>query len=147
MKAVAYNIEPYEKEFLAKANQKKHDITLISNPLSRETVIFAEGKDAIIVLTDDAITAHLIEKLSILGIKYIVTNSDDAGHIDKAAAASYGIKIANISANPLPNNSNEALQQIADQTIKSLDLWQQNKCLGNTCVCAKNCQASPVNKD
>lgn len=147
MKAVAYNIEPYEKEFLAKANQKKHDITLISNPLSRETVIYAEGKDAIIVLTDDAITAPLIEKLSLLGIKYIITNSDDAGHIDKTAAASYGIKIANISTNPLSDKSNEALQQIADQTIKSLDLWQQNKCLGNTCVCAKNCQTPSLNKD
>ena len=44
MKAVAYSIKPFEKEFLAKANQKKHDITLISNPLGIETVIYAKGK-------------------------------------------------------------------------------------------------------
>ncbi|MEB0249315.1 2-hydroxyacid dehydrogenase, partial [Mucilaginibacter sp. 5B2] len=35
----------------------------------------------------------------------------------------------------------EALQGIANQTIKNLDLWQQNKCVGKACVCAKNCRA------
>ncbi len=50
MKVVAYSIKSFEKEFLAKANQKKHDITLISNPLSPETTRYAEGKDAVVVL-------------------------------------------------------------------------------------------------
>lgn len=34
----------------------------------------------------------------------------------------------------------EALQEIADQTIKNLDFWQQDKCVGKACVCAKNCR-------
>ena len=38
----------------------------------------------------------------------------------------------------------EALQGIADQTIKNLDLWQQNKCVGKACACAKNCQVPAI---
>jgi len=36
----------------------------------------------------------------------------------------------------------EALQVIADQTIKNLDLWQQNKCVGDACSCSKNCKTA-----
>jgi D-lactate dehydrogenase len=36
----------------------------------------------------------------------------------------------------------EALQEIANQTIKNLDLWQMNKCAGDACSCAKNCKTN-----
>src|SRR5665213_2854129 len=97
MKAVAYSIKPFEKEFLAKANQKKHDITLISNALSLDTVNFAEGKDAVVVIPNDDVSAGVIERLAGLGIKYIAARSTGTDQIDKTAAAKYGIKIANIS--------------------------------------------------
>ena len=96
MKVVAYSIKPFEKEFLAKANQKKHDITLISNALNQHTVIYAEGKDAVIVFTNDDVSAKVIEKLAALGIKYIATRSTGVDHIDKEAAAKYNIKLANV---------------------------------------------------
>lgn len=96
MKVVAYSIKPFEKEFLAKANQKKHDITLISNALNQHTVIYAEGKDAVVVFTNDDVSAKVIEKLAGLGIKYIATRSTGVDHIDKEAAAKYNIKIANV---------------------------------------------------
>jgi D-lactate dehydrogenase len=96
MKVVAYSIKPFEKEFLAKANEKKHDITLISNALSPETAVYADGKDAVIVFTNDDVSAVVIEKLAALGIKYIVTRSTGTDHIDKAAAEKYAIKIANV---------------------------------------------------
>ena len=125
MKAVAYNIKPFEKEFLAKANRKKHNITLITNPLSLETVIYAEGKDAVIVFTTDDVSAHVIKKLADLGIKYIVTKSAETDHIDKTAAAAYQIEIANIPPYPRQVDITPAtLQETANQTIQNLDLWQ-----------------------
>lgn len=98
MKAVAYSIKPFEKEYLAKANQKKHDITLISNSLSLETAIYAEGKDAIIVFTNDEVSEPVIEKLANLGVRYIATRSAGTDHIDKIAAAKYNIKLSNVPA-------------------------------------------------
>ena len=96
MKVVAYSIRPFEKEFLAKANQKKHDITLISNALNKHTAMYAEGKDAVVVFTNDDVSAPVIEKLAGMGIKFIATRSVGVDHIDKQAAAKYGIKIANV---------------------------------------------------
>jgi Trk K+ transport system NAD-binding subunit len=147
MKVVAYNIKPFEKEFLAKANQKKHDITLIANPLGQDTIVYAEGKDAVIVFTNDDVSASVIKKLANLGIKYILTRSVDTNHIDKKAAATFGIKIANIPSYPLQQDIPlNILQEVANQTIKNLDLWQANKCIGDACQCAKTCKIDAVKK-
>lgn len=96
MKAVVYSIKSFEKEYLAKANQKKHDITLISNPLGIDTVGFAKGKDAVVVFTNDDVSAPVIEKLKNLGVKYIATRSVGTDHIDCEAATAADIKIANV---------------------------------------------------
>jgi len=148
MKAVAFSVKPFEKEYLAKANQKKHDITLISNPLGVDTAIYAEGKNAVIVTEDDDLSAPVAEQLAALGIQFIVTRSAGTGHVDKTAVAGHGIKIANIPNCP-PGGAlltKEALQEIADQTIKSLDLWSLNKCVGQACVCAKDCNKTTPGK-
>ncbi|MES2810347.1 MAG: lactate dehydrogenase [Bacteroidota bacterium] len=134
MKAVAYNIKPFEKEFLAKANEKKHDITLIANALSIDTANYAEGKDAVIVCDNDDLSAPVIKKLAELGIKYIVTRSITTDHIDKVAAGIYRINFSNIPLYPqhtamLP----QAQQAIANQTIKNLDVWQANTFMGDAC--------------
>jgi lactate dehydrogenase-like 2-hydroxyacid dehydrogenase len=134
MKVVAYSIRPFEKEFLAKANQKKHEITLISNTLSLETAIYAAGKEAVIVSGSDEVSARVIDVLAGLGIKCITSRSVDINHIDKAYALSHHIKLSNV-----PGYLTSSLQQNADQVIKNLDLWQENKCLGNACISIKKC--------
>jgi D-lactate dehydrogenase len=108
MKVVAYSIKPFEKEFLSKANQKKHEITLISNPLSIETTLYAEGKDAVIVFTNDDVSAGVIERLAHFGIRYIATRCAGTDHIDREAAGRYGIKVANV-----PYYSPEAIAEHA----------------------------------
>jgi len=100
MKVAAYSIKPFEKELLSKANQKKHDITLISNQLSIETTILA-----------GVIAEHAVALAFVLNQAYL---------------------------------TRETLQCIAAQTIKNLDLWQQNKCMDKACACPKNCQVPAV---
>src|SRR5690606_35543495 len=95
-----YSARNFEKEFLAKANLKKHDITLISNPLNIETVSYAEGKDAVIVFPNDDLSSPVVDKLAKYGIKYITTRSSSTDHIDKNAAAKYGMKIALVPHSP-----------------------------------------------
>lgn len=109
MKAVAYSIKPFEKEFIARANGKKHDITLISNPLGIETASFAAGKDAVLVFTNDDVSAPVINKLAGLGVKYIATRSTGTDHIDQEAAGLSNIKLANV-----PGYSPQA---IAEHTV------------------------------
>ena len=109
MKVVAYSINPFEKEFLIRANQKKHDITLISNALGVETAAYAEGKDAVLVFTNDDVSELVIDKLASLGVKFIATRSKGTDHINKKAAEKNGIKLANV-----PTYSPQA---IAEHTV------------------------------
>ncbi len=110
MKAVVYSTQPFEKELLAKANNKKHDITLISNSLSLETAFYAEGKDAVVVFTNDCLNEATIDKLAGFGIRYISTRSVSTDHIDRVAAAKNNIKVANI---PLHTQNSIAEHTIA----------------------------------
>jgi lactate dehydrogenase-like 2-hydroxyacid dehydrogenase len=133
MKVVAYSVKPYERESLAKANQKKHDITLIFNSLSLETATYAAGKQVVIISAGDDVDSEVIDKLAAMGVKYITTRSTASDHIDRDAAARNHIKLANV-----PEYSK--LQDIAIQIIKNLDLWEVDKCVGNACICANNCR-------
>ncbi|PSR57008.1 2-hydroxyacid dehydrogenase [Adhaeribacter arboris] len=116
MKVVAYSIKPFEKEVLVKANKKKHDITLISNALSLETADYAEGKDAVVVFTNDDVSALVINRLADLGIKYIATRSVGTDHIDIEAAYKTGISLANV-----PTYSPQAIAEHAIALALSLN--------------------------
>lgn len=109
MKVVAYSINPFEKEFLIRANQKKHEITLISNALSLDTAAYAKEKDAVLVFTNDDVSENVINHLADLGVRFIATRSKGTDHIDKDAAERRGIKLANV-----PEYSPQA---IAEHTV------------------------------
>lgn len=96
MKVVAYSIKGFEKELLARYNQKKHDITLISNSLSLETIEYALDKDAVLVFTNDDVSAQVVNKLADMGVKHIVTRSTGTDHIDKVQAKKRGINVLNV---------------------------------------------------
>ncbi len=115
MKVVAYSTKEFEKEFLALANHRKHEITLISNPLSTETAIYAKGKEAVLVFTNDDVSASVIDKLGDLGIKYIATRSVATDHIDIEAAGKRNIKLANV-----PSHSPQATAEYAVMLALSL---------------------------
>ena len=73
MKVVAYSVRALEKEYFAKANKRKHDITLIANPLDIDTVHYAEGKEAIIMPQGFVASKEVMHKLYGMGISYIMT--------------------------------------------------------------------------
>lgn len=98
MKAVAYSIKTCEKEILIRVNRKKHDITLISNRLTLDTIAYAEGKEAVLVFSSDDLSAPVIRKLFEMGVKYICTRSTGTDHIDLPEAERLGLMVANIPA-------------------------------------------------
>jgi D-lactate dehydrogenase len=108
MKAVAYSIRPFEREYLAKANKKTHDITLIGNPLGPDTAFYATGKEAVIVFTNDDVSEPVITQLAALGVKYIISRSTGTDHIDKTVAKAHDIQIANV-----PSYSPQAIAEHA----------------------------------
>ena len=144
MRVVAFSIKSSEKEPLAIANHKKHEITLISNGLTEETAAYAAGKEAVIVFSDDQVTADVIGRLADLGVKFLATRSVSTLHIDQMAAAQRNIRVANVPSVGLEGLTNEDLSMaLAKETILNLDKWQAKKCLGDACVCSRSCDQVP----
>jgi D-lactate dehydrogenase len=96
MKAVAYSIKEFEKEFLARANKKQYDIILTTNRLTLDTAMYAEGKEAVIVFTNDDVSEVFINKMADFGIKYIAARSLETHYIARNVAGLRKIKLANI---------------------------------------------------
>lgn len=140
MKAIAYNIKPNEKECLVLANYKKHDITIIVNSLSAETLPFAQGKEVLIVFNEDILDRELIVGLRAVGIKYIATSSFTTQHIDLQAAKEAGFKVANV---PL-SKGDEFIKQRMKRVIKNLDNWADGKCVGAACCCPTDCDVKSI---
>lgn len=133
MRVVVYNIQEFEKQTLAKANAKVHDLTLISNPLNLATIRYAVGKEVVIVSAQDNLDHTLLDALYKIGVKKIITRSHTVDHIDLLHAGKLGLHVANT---PSKNNS---AKSIAIQTINNLNNWVNNKCLGVACHCSFDC--------
>ncbi len=133
MKVVAYNILESEKETLAKANAKVHDLTLISNPLQHSTIHYAKGKEVIIVSDRDHLNKEILDLLNKVGVKKIISRSIRLDHIDVDYARELKLHLANT---PLADNSFES---IAKQTISNLNNWTSGICLGDACQCGFGC--------
>lgn len=142
MKAIAYNIKSDEKEWLVLANYKKHDITLISNSLTADTIRFANGKEALLVFNNDSLTAEMIAELQSLGLKYIATSSFETDHLDLKAAGLAGMKIANVPLGDQPQDVKTRMELV----IKNLDQWAAGKCVGKACCCQNNCSVAKALK-
>lgn len=133
MRVVAYNIQEFEKQTLAKANAKVHDLTLISNPLNLATVRYAEGKEVVIVSPQDNLDQTLLDALHKIGVKKIITRSHSLDHIDLAYAGKLRLHVANTP------TADDSPKSIAKQTIENLNNWVSNQCLGLACHCSFDC--------
>lgn len=133
MKAVAYSIKPQEKECLAVANGKKHDLTLISNELNEYTVSYAQGKEVVVVSSYDMLNREMLWELKNAGVRHIITRCKNTTHIDLKEATRLGLKVANAP------DEDQSIASIAKQTIRNLSAWEAGKCVGNACCCQKAC--------
>lgn len=133
MRVVVYNIQDFEKETLAKANAKVHDLTLISNPLNLETLRYAVGKEVVIISHKDILDREILDALHNINVNKIITRSSTMHHIDMDYAKKLKFHVANTP------DSDTSLESVAQQTIKNLTLWTQNECLGSSCQCGFSC--------
>lgn len=140
MRVVAYSVSFGEKEPIAVANKKKHDITLVSNPLTERSAEFAKGKRAVIVCSLDRVFENVVKKLAEIGVEFIATRSSDYSHIDLQAAKEYGMRVGNVPENLLIGaNEDQVPNVLAAETIRNLDSWQNEVCIGSNCRCAHSC--------
>lgn len=98
MKVKVYSIHGFDKPFIEKANNGKHELLFSELALTIDTVNMAIGCQGIAIFTSDKASANILEKLHELGIRYIALRSVGYDHVDLEKAKELQIKIANVPA-------------------------------------------------
>jgi D-lactate dehydrogenase len=98
MKVTAFSVRDYEKPFLLEAIKGKHELTIHSEKLNKETVQLAKGSEAIAIFTSDDAHEEVLKELARLGVHYVALRSVGFDHVDLKTAKELGIKVANVPA-------------------------------------------------
>jgi hypothetical protein len=132
MRVVAYSIKSEEKESLARANQKKHDITLISNALDIETLHYALGKDAVVIGPEDQFNDTILKELANNGIKYILIRYPEMPKF-KLPNTIPDVQLDCLCEYASAKNDPEKMiVQMAQEIIHKLNAWQSTHCCEKT---------------
>lgn len=130
MKVVAYCIDTNEKIVLAKANGKKHDITLISNDLDIDTVQYAQGKRAAIVCGTNTVNEELLSAFNLLGVILIISRIPIDNKYIENARRTYNIFIETVTQNsPISYSTSTpklttALENFYGEVVSILDSFE-----------------------
>ena len=98
MKVFIYSAHRFEKPFLEKAAQNKHQLTYSPYGLNINTAQLAQGYDAVAVFTSDDASAEVIILLHHYGVRFIALRSVGHDHVNISKAKELGIKAANVPA-------------------------------------------------
>ncbi len=98
MKILVYSSHRFEKAFLEKASQGKHQLEFLVYALSINTVKKSKGFDAILLFTSCDASAEVLDKLFENGVRFVALRSVGYNNIDLEKAKSLGIKVANVPA-------------------------------------------------
>lgn len=98
MKTTIFSTHKFEEPYLIKANNSRHELKLLESRLTEETAILATGSEAVSLFTGDDASAHIVEKLSAIGVKYIALRSAGFNHVDLEKVAEMNMKVARVPA-------------------------------------------------
>ncbi|MEP7267546.1 MAG: 2-hydroxyacid dehydrogenase [Saprospiraceae bacterium] len=96
MKVAVFSAHKFEKEYLISANTNKHDLILIESRLSADTVSLAKGCQVVSIFVSDDASSPVLEKLNLLGIRFLALRSAGFNHVDLEKAKKLNIKIARV---------------------------------------------------
>ncbi|MFN6947217.1 MAG: 2-hydroxyacid dehydrogenase [Cytophagaceae bacterium] len=116
MKVAIFNVQPYEKDYLEEqANDGKHALELINEPLNEDTLQKITNQSAISI-TGETIDAEMAKKLKQKGVKMIAMRIAGLDRIDLKAMKKAGIKLANV-----PDYSPYAVAEHAVMLMQALN--------------------------
>jgi D-lactate dehydrogenase len=98
MKIFVYNAHRFEKPFLEKASQSKHQLLYSVYPLDINTVKLSKGCDAVLIFTSCDASANVLDKLRQNGVRFIALRCVGHNNVDLDKAKMLGIKVANVPA-------------------------------------------------
>ena len=96
MKVTVFSTLAFERPFLTRANDGRHELQLREERLSPDTVARARGSQAVAVFAPDDLSGPVLEQLQALGVRYVAVRSAGYDNVDRPAAHRLGLRVANV---------------------------------------------------
>ena len=96
MKVAVFSCKPYDEEFLTRANAGKHELIFHPVSVTQNTLVLAQGCDAICCFVNDQLPADLLQQLATMGVKLIALRCAGYNQVDTEAAKKCGITLARV---------------------------------------------------
>ncbi|MCR5218460.1 2-hydroxyacid dehydrogenase [Treponema sp.] len=99
MKIAFYDTHSYDKKSFEETNKDfNFDIAFHEFKLNENTVVTAQGYEAVCVFVNDVVNAQVIQSLKNYGVKLIALRCAGFNNVDLKAAAEAGIKVVRVPA-------------------------------------------------
>jgi D-lactate dehydrogenase len=97
MHVAVYSTRPYDRSFIGRAGAgRPHRFTFLEARLDLDTVIAAQGADAVCVFVNDRLDDAVLERLHALGLRLVVLRCAGFNNVDLRAAARLGIAVGRV---------------------------------------------------
>jgi D-lactate dehydrogenase len=117
MKVALFSVHPYEKPALQELNETfQHELTVLSDGLTEETIPLAAGCPAISCFANDVLTSARLSTLAQNGTQLVALRCAGFNNVDLKAAAENGITIMRV-----PTYSPHAIAEYTIGMVIALD--------------------------
>ncbi len=98
MKTAVFSTHTYDREFLTAECAEAHELVFLEHRLDHMSAALAAGCEAACIFVNDLADAARLQGLARLGIRALALRSAGFNHVNLAAAAQLGIRVARVPA-------------------------------------------------
>lgn len=96
MKVAVYSTKPYDREYLTRANQGKHQLLFLEASLTTDTVMLAQNCRTVCCFVNDQLHAEVLKRLWDQGVRFIALRCTGFNQVDLPTARALGLVIARV---------------------------------------------------
>lgn len=96
MTITVFSSYPFERPYLTTAAESHYTLHFLDAALTLETAVQAAGSVAVAVFVNDDASAPVLEKLSALGVRYLLVRAAGHDNVDLPAAYRLGLRVATV---------------------------------------------------
>lgn len=97
MQVACFSSKSYDEQFLGDAaSASAHEFRFLTPRLDAETAVLASGSEAICAFVNDQLDRTVLERLSHVGVRFIVLRCAGFNQLDVAAAAELSLRVARV---------------------------------------------------
>ena len=96
MTITVFSAHLFEQPYLTEAAQGRHTLRFITQALTAETALYAQGSEAVAVFVNDDASEPVLKRLAELGVRYLLVRAAGHDQVDLPAAHRLGLRVATV---------------------------------------------------